>query len=148
MSYGGVVVFAYTEWIQQYPEFGYITQPQAQSFFNRITIGPVDNTPASPIRDLFERTVLLNMAVAHMTFLFGPGANGKPREVVGRISAASQGSVNVTLEYSVPKGPLESWWSQSPYGAEFYASTLKYRTARYFPPPMRTAFGSFNRRRF
>ena len=132
---GGVVVFNYSQWVIEYPEFTYVSQGQAQAFFNRVTIGgPVDNTPASPIQDIQERTILLNEATAHMAFLFGSGANGKPRELVGRISSASEGSVSVTSEYTVPKGDLEAWWNQSPYGALFYASTLKYRTGFYVPP--------------
>lgn len=149
----GIVVFNYLEWIQQYPEFGPVTQPQAQSFFNRVTIGgPVDNTPGSPIQDLFERTILLNLAVAHMAFLFGPGPNGgPPRGAVGRVSQATEGSISATLDYSIPSGPLEAWWNQSPFGAEFYASTLRYRTAFYMPSLPRCApFGvpGFFGRRF
>jgi len=135
---GGVVVFDYAAWVSQYPEFASVSALQAQSFFNRVTIGGmVDNTPSSVIQDTFERTILLNLAVSHMAFLFAPGPDGKPRGAVGRVSAATEGSVNATLEYSVPATPTEAWWNQSPYGAEYYASTLRYRTATYFPPPRR-----------
>lgn len=131
----GVVTFNYSEWIAQYPEFSQVAQPQAQSFFNRVTIGgPVDNTPTSIIQDLFERTILLNLAVAHMAFLFAPDSTGEIRQIVGRISSATEGSVSVQTEYVIPQSDLEAWWNQSPYGAEYYASTSRYRTAVYFPP--------------
>lgn len=141
---GGVVAFNYAEWVVQYPEFSYVSAGQAQSFFNRVTIGgPVDNTPSSPFQDLFERTILLNLATAHMAFLFAPSSSpGQPRQLVGRINNATEGSVSVQTEYMVPSGDaLEAWWNQSPYGAEYYASTQRFRAAFYVPPARAGAFG-------
>lgn len=136
MTECGVVVFNWADWLLNYPELGWVTQQMGQRFFNRITVGGlVDNTPTSPIQDLFQRIILLNMAVAHVAFLYG-GLDGQPRETVGRISNATEGSVSVSLEYVMPKGPVEAWWNQTPYGAEYYASTLRFRTAFYVPPPV------------
>ena len=141
----GVVVFDYQAWVDQYPEFSTVGVGQAQSFFNRVTVGGlVDNTPCSVIQDLFQRTILLNMAVSHMAFLFAPDASGQPRQLVGRISSATEGSVSVQTEYKIPTGDLEAWWNQSPYGAEYYAATTRFRTAFYVPAPVQR-FGGFGR---
>jgi hypothetical protein len=134
-TWDGVVVFDYATWIAQYPEFtASVTQPQAQSYFNRLTIGgAIDNTPLSQVQDQFERTILLNLGVSHVAELAG-ALNPSRRELVGRISSATEGSVSVQTEYAVPNGPLGAWWNQTSYGAQYYASTLKYRTAFYAPP--------------
>lgn len=129
-----VVVFNYAEWTAQYPEFAYLTPPQAQGFFNRGTLY-CDNTPCSPITDLFQRAVLLNMVTAHMAFLFAPQpGTTQPRELVGRISQASEGTVSVATVYAEPTSDLQAWFNQSPYGAAFWAATTRYRTGRYYPP--------------
>lgn len=134
MSQPGVVTFSYPEWLVQYPEFAAVTQPQAQSYFNRATLY-CDNTPCSPICDLFQRTVLLNMATAHMAKLFA-GQNGQPpNTLVGRINSASQGSVSVQAAYTEPTSDLQAFFNQTEYGAAFWAATTKYRTAFYVPPP-------------
>ncbi len=132
----GVVVFDYPEWIIQYPEFAAtVTQPVAQSYFNRLTIGGlVDNTPTSIIQDIPERTILLNLAVAHLADLSG-ALNPARKGVVGRINSAAQGSVSVQLDFDSKGGANAAWWNQTPYGAQFYASTLRYRTAFYAPNP-------------
>ena len=148
----GIVVFNYANWLAEYPEFGQVSPTQAQALFNRVTIGgPVDNTASSPMPydptatpPEIERLILLNAAVAHMAYLFGPQADGSaPRGAVGRISSATEGSVTGQFEYKIPVGDLEAWWIQSPYGAYYYAATLKYRTATYFPPPFRPILGGF-----
>ncbi len=132
----GVVVFNYPEWIVQYPEFAAsVTQPVAQSYFDRLTVGGmVDNTPSSIIQDLSQRTTLLNLAVAHLADLSG-SLNPSRRGLVGRISDASQGSVSVRTEYSGNMSDTAAWWNQTSYGAQYYAFTLRFRTAFYIPNP-------------
>ena len=139
----GVVTFNFPDWISQYPEFSSVTTGQAQSYFNRATL-MVDNTPSSPIADLFQRTVLLNMATAHFAFLFAPLNGQAPRasSVVGRLSSASEGSVSAQFGYSTAATDTEAFWNQSEYGAAFWAATLRYRTAVYIPPPRRNLLGS------
>ena len=130
---GGVVTFDWASWLAQFPEFGYVTQPQAQGYFNRATL-LVDNTPTSPIQDLTERTTFLNLATAHIAAL-NSSANGQgPRGVVGRISDASEGSVSVRAEYAAAKTDSQAFWNQTSYGAEYWVATLKYRQGRFIPP--------------
>jgi hypothetical protein len=130
----GCVVFSYAEWLVQYPEFAAVTQPQAQSYFNRGTLY-CDNTPCSPITDLFQRTVLLNMVTAHIASIFAAKAGQPAPTLVGRINSASQGSVSVQAAYTEPTSDLEAWFNQTPYGAAFWAATTRYRTGFYVPPP-------------
>jgi hypothetical protein len=134
MNTGGVVTFNWAEWIVQYPEFGFVTQPQGQSFFNRATL-LVDNTACSPISDLFQRTILLNMATAHIAALFASQNGQGPRGVVGRISDSTEGSVSASLEYVAPTTDIAAYWNQTPYGAQYFAATRKYRTGFYAPAP-------------
>jgi len=132
---GGVVVFNYTLWITSFPEFAAVTQPRAQSFFDRVTTGGfVDNTTLSPIQNLAERTILLNLATCHIAVLSG-ALSPAQAQTVGRVSSATQGSVSVNLDFTPKGGALAQWWNQTQYGAQFYAATLRYRTATYFPPP-------------
>lgn len=129
----GVVVFNYPAWLVAYPEFGNVQMGQAQEFFNRITAGGLcDNTPTSPIVNLFTRTILLNAAVAHFAYLFTPQADGNIRPV-GRISSAAEGSVNVSLDSIVPQTDTEAFWSQTNYGAYFWVASLPYRSFKYYP---------------
>lgn len=128
-----VVTFNYPEWLAQYPEFGSVTAGQAQGYFNRATL-VCDNTPSSPIRDLCERTILLNLATAHVAKLFALANGQLANPIVGRIANASEGSVSVGTVYTTPSTDLEAWWDQTPYGAFFWASTTRYRTGFYVPP--------------
>ena len=130
----GIVSFNYNEWLIQYPEFGYVSSAQAQFYFNRATLY-CDNTPASPITDLFQRTVLLNMATAHVAKLFAAPAGQAPGGIVGRINSASQGSVSVQAAYREPTSDLEAWFNQTSYGAAFWAATTPFRTGFYVPAP-------------
>ena len=129
----GVVVFNYAEWLVQYPEFASVQAPQAQYYFNRATM-LCDNTPTSPICNLFQRTILLNAATAHFAALYGSLNGQAPRAVVGRIGNAAEGSVSVGLEYKQPDTDTQAFWNQTSYGAFFWTGTLPFRTGFYAPP--------------
>lgn len=141
------VTFSYANWIAQYPEFGYVTAGQAQGYFNQATL-LVDNTACSPVQDASQLAILLNMATAHIAALFASQNGQGPRGVVGRISNATQGSVSVQAEYTTPTSDMQAYWNQTPYGAQYYAATLKYRTGFYVPAPRginrNQGFGPFN----
>lgn len=133
----GVVVFDYPGFVAQFPMLANsVTQPVAQSLFDMITTGGiVDNTPTSIIRDIVQRATLLNMAVAHVAVLSGY-VNASQGQTVGRVSAATQGSVSVTLDYQQKGGATQAWWNQTPYGAMYYMATLTFRTAFWNPAPV------------
>ena len=145
MSFGGpssgIVVFDYSQWLIAYPEFGNVPMGKAQEFFNRATL-MCDNTTTSPIQDLFTRTLLLNAATAHFAYLFTPQPDGNIRPF-GRISQAGEGSVNASLEYVTPASATEAFWNQTAYGAYFWAASLPFRSARYYPGIRPGSFGFF-----
>jgi hypothetical protein len=95
----------------------------------------LNNEPASPVRDVNRRLVLLNMLVAHISFLQGDlNADGQTRPV-GRVSAAGEGSVNATFDYTPATIGSGAWFNQSQYGAAFWQATINLRGARYSPRP-------------
>ena len=148
MSFGSappnIVVFNYPQWLIAYPEFGNVLIGQAQEFFNRACT-LCDNTCTSPIPNqppTFLRTLLLNAATAHFAYLFTPDADVNVRPV-GRVNAATQGSVNVGLEYVTPTTATESFWNQTQYGAYFWAATLPYRSFRYVPGAQPAGFAGY-----
>ena len=132
----GIVTFDYILWAARYPELSaFVSQPLAQAFFNEATLY-CDNTPTSIVQDVVRRSTLLNMLTAHIAQL--NAALGAPSsQLVGRISSAGQGSVNVSTEMNFPPGSSQ-WFNQTKYGAAFWAATMQERTMRYVP-------GSVNR---
>jgi uncharacterized protein DUF4054 len=128
MSGTGAVVFDYDAWGLRYPELVRKTpKVLAQAIFNEITVASLlDNTSCSRISDLGQRAVLLNMLVAHVAKL-------NENDSVGRVSNATKGSVTVALDYSAT-GP-EKWYAQTKYGAQYWASTRRFRKGRYYAGP-------------
>jgi hypothetical protein len=129
-----VAVFSYPYWSAAYPELAAsVAQPQAQGYWDQATLY-CDNSPQSLIRDLTQRAVLLGMVTAHIAALRAP-LNGQPSSpLVGRISNATQGSVNVTTQFDQPAGSAQ-WFAQTKYGAAYWQATVQYRTMRYVPGP-------------
>ncbi len=130
---GGSVTFTYSEWITRYPEFAFITQAQAQLYFNEAT-GYLDNTVASPIYDASVggiRDTALNMLTAHIAAIYNPSAAGQPASpLVGRIASATEGSVTVNTDNQYPAGSVQ-WYQQTKYGSSYWAYTSRYRKFRY-----------------
>lgn len=121
------VVFDYEAWAARYPELdAQGNAPQAQMFFNEATLY-LDNTACSPVSDPTQRAVILNQITAHIAALNGPQSS----PLVGRISSATEGSVNVSTEYAAPGSA--AWWSQTKYGAAAWQALAAYRTMQYLP---------------
>jgi hypothetical protein len=57
--------------------------------------------------------------------------------MVGRINSATEGSVSITSDYGSAGsgGPSEAWYTQTPYGALYWAATAQYRTWQYHIGP-------------
>jgi hypothetical protein len=129
------VIFDYAAWAARYPELAqYVLQPQAQSFFNEATIY-CDNTDSSIVVNEAQRSVLLNMLTAHIAALNAPlGSPSSP--IVGRISSAGEGSVNVSAEMNMAPGSAQ-WYNQTKYGAAYWQATAQFRSFRYAPGPTR-----------
>lgn len=130
----GVVTFDVAAFVARYPQFAaYNTaNPGAlQLFFNEATL-LLKNAPNSLVRDLVERTMLLNMITAHLGLLAGilaPGGAGSTSGQVGRVSSATEGSVSATLDMGAVYAS-QAWWLQTQMGASYWQMTAKYRTMR------------------
>ncbi|AVO23801.1 hypothetical protein [Xanthomonas phage XPP8] len=130
-----VVVFDPTAFKLVYPEFVAVPDARLTALFNLVGYTILDNTDASVIVDPLRRAPLLDLLVAHMLALFGyvnadgsitPGAG-----TVGRVANASEGSVSTSLAYSTPSGAGEAWFSQTPYGAMYWAMSAPFRSFHY-----------------
>lgn len=122
------VAFNYAAWLVRYPEFAAVTEPQAQECFLDACIY-LNNTDTSVVTDLAVRARLLNMLTAHIAQL-SYGSTIQPLSpLVGRIEAATQGSVSVTAKYAEPGS--NAWYLQTQYGASYWQATAPFRTFRY-----------------
>lgn len=126
-----VVVFNYSLWAATYPALAAkVPEPLATRYFAQATLY-LDNTDCSLVEDVDQRAVLLDMLVAHIASLNGASAAGA-QGLVGRISSVTEGSVTISTDYSVSAGS-EAWYVQTPYGAQFWAATVGYRSGFYVP---------------
>jgi Protein of unknown function (DUF4054) len=136
----GIVVFDPTAFIAAYPMFATVPQSALTNNFNLATL-QLNNTLASIVQDEPTRATLLNLLTAHITALTN-GVNGQaPAGVVGRIANASQGSVSVQTEFEA-KGYSEGYYLQTPWGAQYWQSMVRYRTARYVRPLYGSGLGA------
>lgn len=129
----GVVVFDPAAFVSQYPSFSTVSAAALQNNFNTAVL-QLDNSCCSSVQDAPTRQVLLDLLTAHITALLN-GVNGQPPAgTVGRISAATQGSVNMTVEWSTNVSDSQAYYLQTPWGAQFWVSTARFRAARYVAP--------------
>ena len=131
-----MAVFTYALWAAIFPELGlYTNSAQATQYWTEATM-LLDNTISSPVQDVAQRTMLLNLLTAHICQLRQP-LNGQPSSpLVGRISEATEGSVSVKAEMNVAAGSAQ-WFNQTKYGAQYWQMTLPFRSARYAIGPRR-----------
>jgi len=137
---GVQVPFDYAAWQARFPEFSGVTPPLANDYFAEATMY-LDNSGAGPIQDPAQQSMLLNLLTAHIAEIYrltmGPDGNAHAvSQLVGRINSATQGTVSVQSEYDQPQGYAQ-YFSQTKYGAAFWAATAAYRTAAYLPGPQR-----------
>jgi hypothetical protein len=126
-------VFNYGQWALLYPNLALcVSEPQAQAFFLQAGLY-CDNSDCSPISDLAQRLMLMNLLVAHLAEINHRIAQGNGG-LVGPIRQAQEGSVSVTVAIPDVRG-LEFWFLQTPYGAQYWAATAGYRTAHYVAAP-------------
>jgi hypothetical protein len=128
----GIVVFDPAAFIAAFQSFSTVPTTALQNNFNTATL-LLNNSYCSAVQDEPTRAQLLNLATAHITALLN-GINGQPPSgTVGRISNAAQGSVSVQTEFKTDS-EAASFWTQTQWGALFWASTAVYRAARYVRP--------------
>lgn len=128
-----VVPFVYADWVAAYPELASVTEPQAQAFFYRGGL-ILNNTDASIVTDITERTNLLYLLTAHIAAL-SPGLNkASAAGLVGRIVDAQEGTVKVGVQADLGASAGAAWYQQTQYGLLYWLATAPYRTARYVAP--------------
>ena len=113
-----------------YPGYATVTEPELQAYLLKAGLY-LNNTDNSIVSNIIERELLLYMIMAHLIHLSGAscGSGG----MVGRISSASEGSVSASADYITPTSGMMAWFLQTPYGAEYWAVTQKYRSFSYSP---------------
>jgi hypothetical protein len=121
-------IFDYTAWIARYPEFATVPQATVTAYFSEAGIYLNSRIPAGA-----QRVVYLNMITAHICAIYSGVGGNQPSGVVGRVSTAKQGSVNVALQYTPANNDLQAWFNQTVYGAAYWAATAGYRTLHYVP---------------
>lgn len=122
-----VVEFDVTEFRAIYPVFSSITDAQLQYFFTKATMR-INNTVNACV-PYDQRKIYLYLLVAHMAELQN-GINAGNGNMVGNVSGATQGSTSVSIAVP-PTNSGNFWYMQTPYGAEFWDLTKKYRSALY-----------------
>ena len=128
-----VAVFESAIFLARYPEFAAVSTTMLTALFDEAGLY-LSNTDGSPVQDITRRGVLLNMLTAHLAFIGGAlTADGQPRPV-GRVSAASEGSVSASFEGVAPTPGSGVWFQQSQYGAAFWQATTNLRGMRYIRP--------------
>lgn len=131
---GGIAVWNSGIFLARYPEFNsaYTANPtKFASYFIEAGCFYLNNQPNSPIQDVPIRQMLLNMLVAHISFLGGDlNVDGQSRPV-GRLSQASEGSVSASFEMNPATPGSGPWFQQSQYGSAFWQATTSLRSARY-----------------
>ena len=146
------VTFNYATWIATFPEFKGVSSEMGQSYFDIATLyfqncGWTGSLPQAP--------TLLYMLTSHVAWLLAPrDGNGNPASsgvpappLVGRISSAAEGSVNVSTELDGSGSPSEAFFSQTKYGLLFWQGTSQFRTARWVGGPRPIVNGVFPSRR-
>lgn len=115
-----------------YPEFSNVTDAILPFLFDQST-DYLNNTDYSLVDDVVKRERLLYMLMAHLAYVrYGDNRKRGGSGMVGRIASATQGSVSVSSDL----GPIEfryAWYTQSPYGMDFWQATKVYRMANYYP---------------
>lgn len=131
----GVVVFDPATFKLRFAQFAAVSDALLQMFFEEAALN-CNNSPRSRVRDLGERSVLLNLITAHIATLSGvtaSGGAGSTATQVGRVSSASEGSVSASLDMGTQsKGA--AYWMQTQYGAQYWQISARYRTMSYIPP--------------
>ena len=126
-----VVVFDSAAFVARYPEFSSVTAGTLGAYFTEATLH-LNNTDASRVVDIAQRAVLLNMLTAHIAALNGTGVNGAGASgMVGRINAASEGSVSASVDFVAATNGTQAWFYQTPYGVSFWATSARFRTMQY-----------------
>ena len=148
------ILFDYAGWSAAFPAFANISPSDAQSYYDTAAMYCANSTtnPAfctqvaqgSTSVPLLQR--LLWLLTCHLAWLGAfRDANGNPSStgtvpappLVGRVSSASEGSVSISSELETNGYPIPAFFTQTPWGLQFYQATAQFRTAIYVANPVR-----------
>lgn len=127
-----IAVFNYALFTAMFPQFASVDQTRLQGYFMRAGLF-LNNTDGSPVRCVQKRGLLLNMLVAHISYLNGDLSADGQAQPVGRVSQAAEGSVSAALDYTPATLSSGAWFNQSQFGAEFWQATAYLRVMKYRP---------------
>lgn len=128
----GVVAFDQAYFFARFPEFSTVGATLLGYYFNEAG-DLLNNTPTSAVQDSTiggRRYLLLHLLTAHITALNAPVGGQPASPLVGRISAAAQGSVNVSTDMGA-QPMAAAYYIQTKYGAQFWSTTSDLRTGTY-----------------
>lgn len=141
----GIVTFVPATFRGAYPEFTGITDGPLNQNFALATL-LLNNSCGSRVADANQRLTLLNVLVAHLTFLSNGTNDGgtppvivPPPGVVGRIDSATEGAVSVSAQFEAPPNANQAYFIQTKYGALYWTLTARYRTMLYVSAPQSCA---------
>lgn len=125
----GPVVFDYQAWSQQFPALApRVNEALASACFDQATLY-LNNTNRSTFSTAARRAMVLYLITAHLATLRLPGPNGSSNDMlVGRISNASEGSVSLGTDMTIPNSA--AWWGQTRYGLDAWQAMASRANAR------------------
>ncbi|MEQ9910985.1 DUF4054 domain-containing protein [Pectobacterium polaris] len=127
-----IVVLDIDKFRAMFPEFSNVTDIALQFLFDQAT-DYLNNTEYSVVIDATKRERLIYLLMAHLAYVrYGDSKGNGGSGLVGRLSSASEGSVSVSSD----AGQIEfryMWYTQSPYGMDYWQATKVYRMANYYP---------------
>lgn len=125
------VVLSVDGFRKRYPEFDNVTDTALSNLFDMAELY-ISNDYGSVVTNLNKRETLMYLIVAHLCYIrYGDNKGNGGSGMVGRISSASEGSVSVSADV----GAVEfrnAWYTQSPYGMDFWQATKVYRMGVWF----------------
>jgi hypothetical protein len=99
-----------------YPQFINLSSEKLENDYNYIVLAKC-KWLCYYFCDLKQRYYWSCIVLAHvLTLMYGSGGNGNNTALVGRITSATEGSVNVGLE-NINNTLSSFWWNQTQYGA-------------------------------
>ena len=149
------VTFDFNTWVTMFPEFAALNATLGNAYFIRATGGLIANAVSNPAFNDGNLSYLIYLATSHVAWLScpkdgngNPAANGvtpAPANIVGHISSAAEGSVNVQVDWPLDASSdsMEKFLSQTRYGAELWAALAPYRTSQYAARPTIVFGGRF-----
>lgn len=127
-----IVVFDITKFRAMFPEFSNVADELLPFLFEQAT-DYLNNSDFSLVDDVIKRERLLYLLMAHLAYMrYGDVKGNGGSGMVGRLSSASEGSVSVSSEAGVVEFRY-MWYTQSPYGMDYWQATKVYRMANYYP---------------